>query len=281
MLLGGPKSDQAALSGGSWQPLLPLANLQDPRLRKVARSTDLALASTKFFIDLGGVETFRAIVAGPTNLRRSFGYRIRNYEDETYAAVGYDSGWITTATRIDYGTLPYGAPYWWDGLVPYPDTTRSGPSIIHIFDENVAARFWSIEIDADGNPDGFVDIGRLFMAGHYVPSLNYGYDRNSFSYADNTLRATTLNGASIERERVNPREFQFGLDLLPEAEAFGVLLPFVRETGFANEVFVIPDPDDATHMQDRSFFAKIRQMDALTQAMFGRASTGFQLREIF
>lgn len=47
------RTDSGTLSGGSWQSTLPLSNLQNRQVQKVARSTDATTASTQFQIDLG------------------------------------------------------------------------------------------------------------------------------------------------------------------------------------------------------------------------------------
>lgn len=52
-------------SGGSWESALPLTNLRDPLLHKVARSTSAALASTTFDVDLGVAARFIRVLAIP------------------------------------------------------------------------------------------------------------------------------------------------------------------------------------------------------------------------
>jgi hypothetical protein len=47
------RTDSGTLSGGSWLASLPLTNLQNRQVQKVARSTNAAVASTQFQIDLG------------------------------------------------------------------------------------------------------------------------------------------------------------------------------------------------------------------------------------
>jgi len=46
-------ANNAALSGGAWQAALPLANVKDTLISKVARSTNVNLASTQLLVDLG------------------------------------------------------------------------------------------------------------------------------------------------------------------------------------------------------------------------------------
>lgn len=47
------RADESALSGGSWLSTLPLTNLQNRQLQKVARSSNATAAATQFSIDVG------------------------------------------------------------------------------------------------------------------------------------------------------------------------------------------------------------------------------------
>ena len=51
------RTDSGTLSGGSWSASLPLANLQNRQVQKVARSSNAATSSTQFRIDLGQSRT--------------------------------------------------------------------------------------------------------------------------------------------------------------------------------------------------------------------------------
>ena len=48
--------EAAAVSGGNWLATLPLSNIKTPVLQRLARSTNVQLASTKFQIDLGSAK---------------------------------------------------------------------------------------------------------------------------------------------------------------------------------------------------------------------------------
>lgn len=277
MFLYGPRSDSAALSSGDWQ--MPLANMQNRDLFRVARSADLDLSSTRFGVDLGGVFSFRAIVIGPTNLTTAHKYRIRNYQGSAFGTVGYDSGWVENQQQFPYGSLPFGSPYWYTGLMPWDDPER-GAWIIHIFDQEVAGRFWSVEIDDQNNPDGFVDIGRLFMPHHCIPSFNYSYDGNGLSFDNNSLQSNTLAGGRKFWRRANPRVFRLGFEYLEESELYGPIYEMIRQAGYDGEVFVIPDPtDDFRQMQRRAFLGTLNP-DAISQTVPFRGNVAFEIREI-
>ncbi len=94
---------------GSWLAALPLTNLQARELAKVARSSDAALASTRFDIDLGVARACR-LVALPKHTISSVGkVRIRAaYDLFDWAAEDLSltarSGQVGTHTRADATT---------------------------------------------------------------------------------------------------------------------------------------------------------------------------------
>lgn len=64
-------------SGGSWNSSLPLTNLQDRRLAKVARSTDATVASTLFEIDLKAARRIGCIALPKHTLSQAATVRFR------------------------------------------------------------------------------------------------------------------------------------------------------------------------------------------------------------
>src|SRR5262245_42530055 len=66
------------LSGGSWLVALPLTNLQDRRLARVARSTNDDAASTQFDVDLTVARSIRVISLVNHNLSLAATVRVRS-----------------------------------------------------------------------------------------------------------------------------------------------------------------------------------------------------------
>lgn len=245
------------LSGGNFQPALPLANLLDEDLKKIARTTNATLASTQFRMTYAAAHSTRAVVVGPANLSTAFKYRIRTWTSAAFTTTVLDTGWIQ----------PPAAP------------ATADRCIVHVFSDVVSSRWWSVEIDDQANPAGYLDIGCLFMPLGYQPSINYEFGA-TFGLRNNSLTSSTLNGGKKIWRRVNPRVLRVSLPLLPHSEGFGAAWTFLQTVGFDGRVFVIPDPDDTATLPIRSFFGTIAEMDPLTQAVVGRVGTGFQIEEI-
>lgn len=87
--------DSATLSGGSYQATLPLTNLQDRRLAKIARSTTDATADTQFLATLDKTRLIRAASLHAFNLSLAGRIRVRAYPTTTFTRTG------TTATYHD------------------------------------------------------------------------------------------------------------------------------------------------------------------------------------
>ena len=86
--LGYPnKADVATLSGGSWSGSMPLNNLKDRQIGLKARSTDDALASTRFEADFGDV-----IAVNRLNLdvRQKYAFRVKFRQGGIAVATGID-----------------------------------------------------------------------------------------------------------------------------------------------------------------------------------------------
>lgn len=280
LLLYEPKSDAAAFSWGEWTAGLPLANLANQRLRKVARSVSSDPEDTRFRVTLPATQSFRAIALGPMNVTTAYQYRIRSYA-EGFSTVVYDSDWIKPFEGSGGGPLDreWEDPFFWLGIEPYDDPDR-GIWLIHIFPGPIEGRLWSVEIDDQYNTDRFIEIGRLFMPSAWSPSINYSYSNNGLGFRNNALSSSALSGSKQFWRRINPRQFRCTLDLLPETEGYGDAYRFMQRVGFDGEVFVIPDPDDATNIQKRSFLGTVQEMDPLSQAFFGHVGTGFNIEEI-
>lgn len=281
ILLYEPKSDDATFSWGNWTPELPLENLANTNLKRVARSIGIAPEATRMRVALTQSETFRVIVLGPINADLAYLARIRAYTTDAFDVLAYDSDWFAPFDGAGGGSLglEWEDPDFWLGNKPFEDAER-GAWLIHIMPAEVTAQFWSIEIDNPGNPIGHIEAGRLFMGTAWQPSLNYTFSGNGLRFRNNTRSLTTLSGGKRKRRRINPRQFVFAFDYLPEAEGYEHAYRLMQVAGFDGECFVIPDPDDIAHMQRRSFLGQIEEMDALTQAAYGCVGTGMQIEEI-
>lgn len=274
----GNHADSGALSGGAWTAGLPLTNLQNRMLRRVARSVDADPASTQFRVDLGTPLAQQAVCIGPHNGTTALIYRLTAYADAGHASIIYDSGW-SGASVVPSLMLEWEDPGFWYGVSTTVMDVQAGGWIIHLMPA-VTAQYWQVEFNDAGNPDGYLSFGRLFMAGWWQPSLNYAPGSNSLSFENRAVTQESIGGVEYHWCRRDPRVFRCAWPYLPGDEVFGDVYTLLRSVGAGGEVFVIPDPD-SLHLQRRSFLGRIRSPDPLVQPLVTHhASAGLEIREI-
>lgn len=108
------RATAATITGGSWLAGLPVTNLANREMWKVARSTDDALASTQFTADLGALKPVRCVALANHNLSSSAQWRVKVMGETASTNVVKNgttecSGTSTTAS-IGTATDPYGEP---------------------------------------------------------------------------------------------------------------------------------------------------------------------------
>ena len=258
-----PSSDRAILSGGNWisDGDVALANVQNDRYSRIARSASLLGADAQIRVDMRRPVDARGFAIVLPNVTTTCRVRVSAYTSSDYAAPLFQTSWIDGGEEGD----------------TWQDDERA-PILSAAFSQPVTARYWLVEIDDPLNPSGAVEVSRLFLAEGLSPSFNYSYGA-TLSFRNNTLSSSTLSGKSVQWRRINPRQWQCSFNYLPDAEAFGSVYDFLRYVGFDREVFIVPEPGDRANAQARRFFATITQLDALSQAVVGRSNVGFGVEE--
>lgn len=280
LLLSRNRADEAILTplGQSWQ--VPLDNLKTRVLAEVARSADVEVANTSFDIDLAARRAIRGLVLPNNNLTTRARYRVQGNIVKSFDEPRYDSGWQDAYRRLfTWRELRWGDPNFWFGRAAEEDLEGFTRSLIHVLPETIDAAYWRVEIDDQSNPAGFVDIGRLFIAGGAQPSHNYSYG-GALGFESATRVDTSRTGTKFFDRREPRRVMRFALEYLPEQEALERWLEIQRRMGLDGEVFVIPDPDDDQNLTRRSFLGTLRALSAWEQVSFQRASIAFEIEEI-
>mgnify|MGYP001562811584 CR=1 FL=1 len=280
-MIGFPnRIDSATLSGGSWSATLPRANIQNKVLGKVARSSDAALASTKFDMDLGAAKNIRLISVINHNCSLASLIRIRGASDSGFTAVLYDSGWVDVWAPV-YSSLvlEWEDDNWWDGK--YTDEQRAGytSTFVQAMAANVLARYWRIEIDDTANAAGYVQIGRVFIGSAWQPV--YGMDFGAtLGWETKTAIQEALGGAEYFQRRTPYRVAQFQTNLMSIDEGLGNAFDIQRRAGIDAEVLWVQDPADTLHALRRRFLGRMRQLSPMLYPYANAHSTAFEIKEL-
>lgn len=284
VLLYEPYSDLGVLSGGSYLPSLPRSNAQDPDIARVARTTDPLPASTRVDIDLGIARPVGGFAVGPINASPGAQYRIRAYADAAMTTVLYDPGIKTIAgTVVESLDLEWEDPGFWLGI----DTSELDDlptwliDIVPFAQEPMTRTQWfSIEIFDPDNADGYIEFGRVIVARAWRPAFNYSYSGNSFGIDPRTEMVESEGGLRTYDERGQRRKLQVAFENLPEDALFADVFRIMNRHGVSRQMFVVPDPEDETFLQRRSFLATFKQAPAIAQVLFARGSTALDFEEV-
>ena len=249
------------LSGGAWSSDLPLTNLQDRRLAKVARSDDATAASTQFIIDLK--------VARAVGVLGLFGHNI-----SAAATVQWLGGTTSGGSEVYAGSavaVSYSA-YSAEDLDGYT------PAIILVPASAQTARYWTCKVVDTTNADGYVEIGRATVCGIYQPAINILVGAGA-GLDTQTERKDTDGGADIFQAKAIRRSWNIILDDISESEAMTKAWRMQRLLGKHGQcVFLFDSADSYQH--ERAILATLEELGGLDYPYaVARNRTALRIRE--
>jgi hypothetical protein len=275
-----PAFAAVAFDGGQWRAELPLTNIRDRLLVRRARSVNVALSSTQFWIDLGVSRDVRVAAIPFLTASRAARIRIRAFlTQDAGGAAQADSEWRDVCPVVyPFGSLYYGHPAFWDGRMTQEEAALFSMPVVVAFPQTIIARWWLFEIDDTTSALGYVEVPRAFLAPGWQPTLNMVWGA-SVGFEPRTTVVESYGGAQFFDVQRGRRVARFGFDYLPETEALAVALDMQRRLGVDGQLFFVYDPDDTVNMHRRSFPARSRVLSPLQAAVFGRSSVTFEIEE--
>jgi hypothetical protein len=244
----------ATVSGGSWQATLPVTNVADRRVTRVARSTSAAAANTVIDIDCGSTKSMRAFALINHNLQSGATWRIK----ASLSAIGstdvLDTGAINVVQMSMYADLlSWSDSGWWEGIGD--GWLRNMNPVIYVHTGQLSARYVRIEISDTTNPDGYVQVGRAIVSPMLVPTWNDDYGR-SRGFIDFNAFDVGEAGAEFARLGRKLKTESVSLSWLTEQEA-RFLRGISRQRGTDDDVLYVPDVGSASAQQEYGFLGRI------------------------
>lgn len=281
VMLGFPnRIDASVLSGGAWMASLPLSNLQDRVIGRVARTANLALASTQFDINLGAPKPIRTIGVIHHNCSLFAQYRIRGASDASFSHVVYDAGFADVWPVVyPSESLDWEADNWWSGKYTAEEIDGYTATLVHILPANKLAQYWRIEFSDTNNPAGYLQFGRVFIGPAWQPTYNMAIGA-SLGWQTKTDIQEAISGAEYFQRRVPYRVERFSLNLMKQDEAFANAFEIQRRAGIDQEILFIHDPDDTVHALRRRFLGRLREIGPIEFPYQTRNSTTFEMKEL-
>ena len=275
------RTDEGALSGGSWLASLPLVNLQNRLVQRVARSSAATLAATQFDMDFGSVKTIGVVALVVHNMSVGAKVRIRSDDAADFATPTYDSGWVDVwpSGMVPQDLLEWEEDNFWLGTLSANARAGYQSPFIHVLSAPQTYRYWRVEVDDTTNTDGYVQIGRLFMSATWTPTVNYSYGAG-LGYKDTSPIEKSLSGAEYFDVQTKAREFSFTLEGLTDTEAYDVVLQLQRVAGISGEILQIPDLDDTTRIPARAYVGRLVDLQPIDNNQPDRFKVQLKVREL-
>jgi hypothetical protein len=239
------------LSGGGWSASLPVTNVQDRRLSRLARSTSAGSGFTTFNIDLLRVCPIGVFAALIPNLTKSSTPQVEFYVgtapgfNDIYHP-GAQQAWPTGVTADD---------------VIGPDGTPQNVWCVLIPAAPVSGRYINFTVFDTANADGYLDVARVIIAGAYRPSRPLSVGVRS-QLENDTVRTKTEGGATLYRAMPTSRVDTFSLANIPESEALTSIRRMQHRLGTSGPLFFVLDETDPYRYM-RSYQGTLRQLGAL------------------
>lgn len=280
MFAYGNRTDDALLNDGAWTTTLPLVNLQNRTLGKVARSNDLQLSSTQFKADLQEAEVIRVVGLVNHNLSLDAQYRITSSETSDFAVLASDSGWMDLWPSVyPSEILDWEAINFWSGQYLPREIEGYTAEKFYILPLATRAQFWRVEMDDADNTSGYVQIGRLFIGNAWQPSRNMSVGAQ-IGLDDDTGVQRARSGAEYFDIKRRRRFARVTIQNIEDAESYGIAFEMMRQMGVSGEVAFIFDPDDTVHAIRRQWMGRLRQISPIEHPYPLAQSAAFDNSEI-
>lgn len=255
----------ATLSTGSYEATLPRDNLKLRPLYLVARTTDDAVASTKFDADLGSGYALRVLALLKHNISLAGLIRMRVSTVSNFATTTYDSGWVSAYPEIyPFGILSFGDPGFWDGKLAEAERVAGyRQDFIIILPAVTLGRYVRVEVDDTANPDTYVQFGGFFVAPGHVRTVNMAVGA-TLGWTTGTVATEMPGGSRHFLVRPQRRALAFSYPAMSPDEALVKPFDFIGEYGTDQRFYFVFDPDDTYHLSRRSLPATLKELSPLT-----------------
>ena len=256
-------SDSGTITVDDAVGTLPITNLQDRQIVKIWRNTQTT-AQIDVDFGQGRIVDFAALIKHTISQTGKIRWRLSNASD--FSSTVYDSGLIDAWPIVEeFGTLPWGV-FSWGGYLNITVAAQYTISTFAVLSSPVQARYLRIDISDPDNTDGYIQAGRLIAGPAYKPSINYA-NGVEFEFVDDSRITKSRGGQTFVDEIERFRRIRFELINLPENEMFqNVFNAIDRLRGVAQDILIIPQPDEPTTWITQNIYGRITQTSPIVNS---------------
>ncbi len=277
--------DEATLSssGASWVSTLPLANLKDRILKKVARTA--AATSVTIGVLLPTERLIGVVALVNHNLSVKATMRVKAYEGVNSATkLLFDSGANYRVWPIIQKpkSMAWNSSNFWLGTIEEEQRQSYTPFAAYFAALNKGGQFIEITITDTNNTDGYIQVGRLFVGQWIEPEFNPGYGGITHGYVDPTeIQEVPSAGTEYFYEHAKKRTVSLSWEHLSLSDAFSGVYDAYRSQGVSREVLYAysKNPLDA-NFYARMFLGRFSSLDPIGMPYFNAYSASINLQEI-
>lgn len=247
------------LAGGSWADAAPVSRLATWPLADTARSTSALASSTQIELTWGASAPVAQVLC------------LLAHNLSAAATVR----WVRSATPGGATVSDSGPAAAW----AFAPRERDGHAycVMVLQTAAVAAVHETIEIVDDGNADGYIEIGRLFIGPLVSPMYGPAYGLRD-SVADLSTVTRAESGADWPTVRRRQRSVTFTMPWLTLAEG-DALHELERTDGTTGEVAWLPDYADPARRQRYGFVGRLRELSGLEYPAWRMRSKAFSIEQ--
>ncbi|MFN3858429.1 MAG: hypothetical protein ACK4RV_11845 [Caulobacter sp.] len=273
----------AALSGGSWSPDWPLANVQDGRRYVGAparQETPGDLAASQFDAVLLAARAVNLVAVLFHTMSLAARYRLTLASPgATLEAPTYDSGWKDVFPAVfDQAELDYEDSNWWAGQLAAEDLDLYPRHLWISLPQTLIAEQIRLEFDDADNAAGHFDIGGLWIARTWSPAFNFNRGRQP-SAETRDQKEESPSGREFGDERTPRRIMTVSWSRLTDDEALRQLDAFARARTTRTVLF-LPDSDNPKSLLREAYPATFQASPSPTFTYDGLNSAQAVFREI-
>ena len=269
----------------TWLTTLPLLNVKDRILQKVARTA--AGTKTVAVCALLPKERLLGVVAlANHNLSISATVRIRFFKGTSNAsALLYDSGATNRCWPVvkRQAQIPWGSTNFWLGTIEEEQRQSYTKLFTHFSPLNKGGRYVEIIIDDTvGNVDNFVQIGRLFVGQWIEPEFNPDWGDVNQGYIDSTeIQEVPGTGTEFFYNHAKKRTVTLAWKHLSLSDAFSGVYDAYRSQGVSGEVlYAFSKNVQDQNYYARTFLARFASLDPIGMPYLNAFSASINLQEI-